>query len=38
LTPVQIVGGALIITGVLLAQTGPRARDARDPVVRLADE
>ena len=38
LTPVQIVGGALIIAGVLLAQTGPGARNARDPVVRLADE
>ncbi len=38
LTPVQIVGGALIIVGVLLAQTGPGAGRAPAPVVRLADE
>ena len=38
LTPVQLVGGALIIVGVLLAQTGPRAGQAPAPAVRLADE
>ena len=39
LTPVQLVGGALIIAGVLLAQTGPAARSgARHPRCALADE
>ncbi len=45
LTPVQLVGGALILGGVLLAQTGARRRarpgdeDALpQPLVRLADE
>jgi drug/metabolite transporter (DMT)-like permease len=38
LTPVQLVGGALIIAGVLLAQTGPVASRAPAPTVRMADE
>ena len=39
LTPVQLIGGALILTGVLLAQTRPRG--AGEPAVvlpRIADE
>ena len=38
LTPVQLLGGALILGGVLVAQTGPAAERARQPVVRVADE
>jgi drug/metabolite transporter (DMT)-like permease len=38
LAPVQLVGGALIIGGVVLAQTGPIARRRPQPAVRLADE
>jgi drug/metabolite transporter (DMT)-like permease len=38
LTPVQLVGGALIIGGVLVAQTGPLAGRSDVPQVRLADE
>jgi len=38
LTPVQLVGGALIIGGVLVAQTGPMAGRSTVPSVRLADE
>lgn len=37
LLPIQLAGGALIIAGVILAQTAPQAAAAR-PVVRLADE
>jgi drug/metabolite transporter (DMT)-like permease len=38
LTPIQLVGGALILIGVVVAQTGPSARAARTPLVRVADE
>jgi drug/metabolite transporter (DMT)-like permease len=38
LTPVQLAGGALIILGVLVAQTGPAADRAPTPAVRIADE
>ena len=38
LTPVQMLGGALILGGVLIAQTGPGSRQARGPAVRVADE
>ena len=38
LTPVQLVGGTLILIGVLVAQTGPAADRARGPAVRVADE
>jgi drug/metabolite transporter (DMT)-like permease len=38
LTPPQLVGGALIIGGVLVAQTGPGSDRALTPAVRLADE
>jgi drug/metabolite transporter (DMT)-like permease len=38
LTPVQLVGGAMIILGVLVAQTGPMADRSPVPSVRLADE
>jgi drug/metabolite transporter (DMT)-like permease len=38
LTGTQLIGGALIIAGVLMAQTGPGAARATDPRVRLADE
>jgi drug/metabolite transporter (DMT)-like permease len=38
LTPVQLLGGALIIVGVLVAQTGPAADRPPTPQVRLADE
>jgi drug/metabolite transporter (DMT)-like permease len=37
LTTVQIIGGGLIITGVLVAQTGPTGV-ALSPAVRVADE
>ena len=38
LTPVQLIGGGLILTGVLIAQTGPASQRARRPAVRVADE
>jgi drug/metabolite transporter (DMT)-like permease len=38
LTPVQLLGGALILIGVLIAQTGPASGRARQPAVRVADE
>ena len=38
LTPTQLVGGALIIVGVLVAQTGPGARRSAGPSMRVADE
>jgi drug/metabolite transporter (DMT)-like permease len=38
LTPVQLLGGALILGGVLIAQTGPASERARQPTVRVADE
>jgi len=38
LTPVQLLGGALILGGVLIAQTGPASKRARRPAVRVADE
>jgi drug/metabolite transporter (DMT)-like permease len=38
LTPVQLLGGALILIGVLIAQTGPASERARGPAVRVADE
>jgi drug/metabolite transporter (DMT)-like permease len=40
LTPLQLAGGALILVGVVLAQTGPAGRDAEPvrPPIRLADE
>lgn len=38
LTPVQLVGGAMILGGVLIAQTGPASSRARSPAIRVADE
>jgi drug/metabolite transporter (DMT)-like permease len=38
LTPIQLLGGALILGGVLIAQTGPGSRQSRGPAVRVADE
>lgn len=38
LTPVQLVGGALILTGVVVAQTGPAAGRAPALTARMADE
>ncbi len=38
LTPIQLLGGALILGGVLIAQTGPASGRARAPAVRVADE
>ncbi len=38
LTPVQLVGGVLIIVGVLIAQTGPAAGRVASPALRVADE
>lgn len=38
LTPVQLGGGALILVGVLIAQTGPSSGRALAPPVRVADE
>jgi drug/metabolite transporter (DMT)-like permease len=38
LTQVQLLGGALILGGVLIAQTGPASGQARRPAVRVADE
>jgi drug/metabolite transporter (DMT)-like permease len=38
LGPVQLAGGLLILTGVVLSQTGPAESRAPRPAVRLADE
>jgi drug/metabolite transporter (DMT)-like permease len=38
LSPVQLAGGALILVGVVVAQTGPASLRAARPTVRLADE
>ncbi len=38
LTPVQLLGGVLIIVGVVIAQTGPGAAARPMPEVRVADE
>src|SRR6476646_2706749 len=38
LTPVQLLGGVLIIVGVVIAQTGPGAAGRPMPQVRVADE
>ena len=38
LTPIQLIGGALILGGVLIAQTGPASGQTRGPAVRVADE
>jgi drug/metabolite transporter (DMT)-like permease len=38
LGPIQLAGGALILAGVVLSQTGPSASRAPRPAVRLADE
>jgi drug/metabolite transporter (DMT)-like permease len=38
LTPVQLVGGALILIGVVVAQTGPASERAPALSVRVADE
>ena len=38
LGPVQLAGGALILVGVAISQTGPSAARSPRPAVRLADE
>jgi drug/metabolite transporter (DMT)-like permease len=38
LQPIQLAGGALILLGVLIAQTGPAASRPAQPAVRIADE
>lgn len=38
LQPVQLAGGALILLGVVIAQTGPAAFRPPQPAVRIADE
>jgi drug/metabolite transporter (DMT)-like permease len=38
LTPIQLVGGALILIGVVVAQTGPASERAPAMSVRVADE
>jgi drug/metabolite transporter (DMT)-like permease len=38
LQPVQLVGGALILIGVVIAQTGPASMLAARPAIRVADE
>jgi drug/metabolite transporter (DMT)-like permease len=38
LTPVQLVGGALILIGVVVAQTGPGSEQGPNLELRLADE
>jgi drug/metabolite transporter (DMT)-like permease len=38
LQPIQLAGGALILLGVLIAQTGPRGLRPPQPPVRIADE
>lgn len=37
LTAVQLVGGALILVAVVVAQTGPESEQARGPAVRVGD-
>jgi len=37
LTPVQLIGGGLILVAVVVAQTGPGSERVRGPVVRVAD-
>lgn len=38
LTPIQLLGGVMILVAVLVAQTGPASAEARRPAVRVADE
>jgi len=38
LQPIQLAGGALILLGVVIAQTGPAAFRPPQPAVRIADE
>jgi drug/metabolite transporter (DMT)-like permease len=38
LAPIQLVGAALILTGVILAQTSPRAKGAPEPATPLEAE
>lgn len=38
LQPIQLAGGALILLGVVIAQTGPAALRPPQPAVRIADE
>jgi len=38
LRPIQLAGGALILLGVVIAQTGPAASRPLQPAVRIADE
>ncbi len=38
LTPMQLVGAALILVGVVIAQTGPRPRGAPEPATPLDSE
>ena len=38
LTPLQLAGGALILVGVVVAQTGPASKRSRRPAFRVADE
>jgi drug/metabolite transporter (DMT)-like permease len=38
LSPIQLAGGALILVGVVIAQTGPASVRSARPQVRLADE
>ena len=38
LTPIQLVGGALILIGVVIAQTGPAGEREPAPTIRVADE
>jgi drug/metabolite transporter (DMT)-like permease len=38
LGPIQLAGGALILSGVVISQTGPAEARAVQPAVRLADE
>jgi drug/metabolite transporter (DMT)-like permease len=38
LSPLQLAGGALILVGVVIAQTGPASVRSARPAVRLADE
>jgi drug/metabolite transporter (DMT)-like permease len=37
LTPVQLLGGGLILVAVVVAQTGPESERIRGPAVRVAD-
>jgi drug/metabolite transporter (DMT)-like permease len=38
LSPIQLAGGALILVGVVVAQTGPDSIRSARPAIRLADE